>query len=82
MPGKADTAIARTIGIDTGKNTLHVIGLDEKGAIVAERMRQLLRKRRIRLNLNSSRSKTSRAPVCSRVRTAEWRDGMNVRNYR
>jgi hypothetical protein len=30
MPSKADTAIARTIGIDTGKNTLHVIGLDEK----------------------------------------------------
>jgi len=34
MPSKADTAIARTIGIDTGKNTLHIIGLDEKGAIV------------------------------------------------
>lgn len=34
MPSKADTTIARTIGIDTGKNTLHVIGLDEKGAIV------------------------------------------------
>jgi hypothetical protein len=31
---KADTAVARTIGIDTGKNTLHMIGLDEKGAIV------------------------------------------------
>ena len=29
MPSKADAAIARTIGIDTG-NTLHVIGLDEK----------------------------------------------------
>src|SRR5260370_30909701 len=25
---------ARTIGIDTGKNTLHMIGLDEKGTIV------------------------------------------------
>jgi transposase len=34
MSSKADTAIARTIGIDTGKNTLHLIGLDEKGAIV------------------------------------------------
>jgi transposase/transposase InsO family protein len=34
MPSKADTAITHTIGIDTGKNTLHVIGLDEKGAIV------------------------------------------------
>src|SRR6266478_5665708 len=34
MPSKADTAVARTIGIDTGKNTLHMIGLDERGAIV------------------------------------------------
>ena len=34
MPSKADTAVVRTIGIDTGKNTLHMIGLDEKGAIV------------------------------------------------
>jgi transposase len=34
MPSKADTAVAHTIGIDTGKNTLHMIGLDEKGAIV------------------------------------------------
>ncbi len=34
MPCKTDVAIARTIGIDTGKNTLHMIGLDAKGAIV------------------------------------------------
>src|SRR5258708_8254985 len=34
MPSKADTAVARTIGIDTGNNTLHMIGLDERGAIV------------------------------------------------
>jgi hypothetical protein len=27
-------AVAQTIGIDTGKNTLHLIGLDHKGAIV------------------------------------------------
>ncbi len=27
-------AVARTIGIDTGKNTLHLTGLDDKGAIV------------------------------------------------
>ena len=26
MPSKADTAVARTIGIDTGKNTLHMFG--------------------------------------------------------
>ena len=31
MPSNAETAVARTIGIDTGKNTLHMIGLDEKG---------------------------------------------------
>ena len=35
MPSKTDTAVAHTIGIDTGKNTLHMIGLDdENGAIV------------------------------------------------
>jgi transposase len=34
MPSKTDAVAARTIGIDTGKNTLHLIGLDEKGAIV------------------------------------------------
>ena len=28
MYRKTDTVIARTIGIDTGKNTLHLIGLD------------------------------------------------------
>lgn len=32
---KRTNAIAiSTVGIDTGKNTLHMIGLDEKGAIV------------------------------------------------
>jgi hypothetical protein len=34
MPSKTDIAVACTIGIDTDKNTLHVIGLDENGAIV------------------------------------------------
>jgi hypothetical protein len=34
MPCKTDAAIAHAIGIDTGKNTLHMIGLDEKGAII------------------------------------------------
>ena len=33
MPSKKDIAVVRAIGIDTGKNTLHMIGLDEKGAI-------------------------------------------------
>jgi transposase len=38
MPGK--TAISEsiaTIGIDIGKNTFHLIGLDRKGAIVLRR---------------------------------------------
>ena len=34
MSRKTDTVVARTIGIDTGKNTLHLIGLDDKGAVV------------------------------------------------
>jgi transposase len=34
MPRTTDSIAFRTIGIDTGKNTLHMIGLDEKGAIV------------------------------------------------
>src|SRR6202167_333399 len=34
MSRKTDAVVARTVGIDTGKNTLHLIGLDDKGAIV------------------------------------------------
>lgn len=34
MPSKTNVGVARAIGIDTGKNTLHLIGLDEKGATV------------------------------------------------
>jgi hypothetical protein len=34
MSHKTAAAVAHTIGIDTGKNTLHLIGLDDKGAIV------------------------------------------------
>ena len=34
MPRKKDIEVVRAIGIDTGKNTLHMVGLDEKGAIV------------------------------------------------
>jgi hypothetical protein len=39
MSRKTDTVVARTIGIDTGKNTLHLIGLDDGGAIVLNRSR-------------------------------------------
>jgi len=32
MSRKTDAVVARTIGIDTGKNTLNLIGLDDKGS--------------------------------------------------
>jgi hypothetical protein len=32
MSHRTAATVARTIGIDTGKNTLHLIGLDDKGA--------------------------------------------------
>ena len=34
MSHKTSATVAPTIGIDTGKNTLHLIGLDDNGAIV------------------------------------------------
>ena len=34
MSQKRDAVAVSTIGIDTGKNTLHLIGLDERGTIV------------------------------------------------
>ena len=34
MSHKTAATVAQTIGIDPGKNTLHLIGLDDKGAIV------------------------------------------------
>jgi hypothetical protein len=37
MSRKTRAAAISTIGIDTGKNTLHLIGLDEQGAISSER---------------------------------------------
>ena len=56
MPSKADTAVARTIGIDTGKNTLHMIGLDEKGAIV---LREKVSRTRIATRLRTFRHASS-----------------------
>jgi Transposase len=40
--------MARTIGIDTGKNTLHLVGLDDKGAVV---LREKLARGRIAARL-------------------------------
>ena len=44
MSQKTDTVVASTIGIDTGKNTLHLIGLDDQGTIV---LREKLSRSRI-----------------------------------
>ena len=70
MPSKADTAVARTIGIDTGKNTLHMIGLDEKGAIV---LREKVARTRIATRAKGRAKKGSNSiplpsRVCSRFR--------------
>src|SRR3974377_149878 len=48
MPRKKDNAPARTIGVDTGKNTLHMVGLDERGAIV---LREKVSRQRIAARL-------------------------------
>jgi hypothetical protein len=34
MSQKTDAVVINTIGIDTGKNTLHLVGLDDQGTIV------------------------------------------------
>jgi transposase len=48
MSQKIDAVVASTIGIDTGKNTLHLIGLDDQGAIV---LREKLGRSRVRTRL-------------------------------
>ena len=37
MSQKTHAVITRTIGIDTGKNTLHLVGLDNRGRSFCER---------------------------------------------
>ena len=37
MDSKAKDSIVTTIGIDIGKNTFHLVGLDGRGAIVLRR---------------------------------------------
>ena len=49
---------ATTIGINIGKNTFHLIGLDKKGAIV---LRQKLSRRQV-----DSRLANSPCPLCPR----------------
>ena len=65
MSHKTAATVADTIGIDTGKNTLHLIGLDDKGAIV---LREKISRGRI----------TARARQCAAVpdRNRSWRHTM------
>src|SRR6266705_1006568 len=48
MSRKTEAGLACTIGIDTGKNTLHLVGLDAKGAVV---LREKLARGRIAARL-------------------------------
>jgi hypothetical protein len=51
MSQKTNAVAVRTIGIDTGKNTLHLIGLDEQGTIV---LREKLARGRIGRRLTNA----------------------------
>jgi transposase len=48
MSQGTDTVVISTIGIDTGKNTLHLVGLDDQGTIV---LRERLARSRISTRL-------------------------------
>jgi hypothetical protein len=43
MDRKASDSIVTAIGIDIGKNTFHLVGLDERGAIVLRQSTNLVR---------------------------------------
>ena len=45
MSQGTDAVVVSTIGIDTGKNTLHLVGLDDQGTIV---LREKVARSRIR----------------------------------
>ncbi len=67
MSRKTDASVvARTIGIDTGKNTLHLIGLDDKGAIV---LREKLTRGRIadQLSIDRVRQEADIRPALLRM---------------
>src|SRR5689334_18011964 len=53
MSQKTNAVAVRTIGIDTGKNTFHLIGLDEQGTIV---LREKLARGRIARRLANASS--------------------------
>jgi transposase len=66
MACKRDVAVAHTIGIDTGKNTLHMVGLDETGAII---LREKVSRSRIAARLVN-------APPCLIGSKLAWRHTM------
>jgi hypothetical protein len=78
---KQTNAIAvSTIGIDTGKNTLHMIGLDEKGEIILRekisrrnRYRRLSRSRFGKATRTTSGMPTRSRKLCSAPRHAAFR---------
>jgi hypothetical protein len=81
MPFKSDTATVHTIGIDTGKNTLHMIGLDEKRTIV---LREKVARGRIAARLVNvpqclrHRSRHGNALCCPAYRSDLWRHATSV----
>jgi transposase len=42
MSQKTNAVVASTIGIDTGKNTPHLVGLDNQGTILREKLERTL----------------------------------------
>ena len=54
MSQKTHAVITRTIGIDTGKNTLHLVGLDDRGTIVL----------RVKLGRSRIRTRLANIPPC------------------
>ena len=60
MSHKTAATVAHTIGIDTGKNTLHLVGLDDKRAIV---LREKVARDRITVRLaNMPQERLQRCP--------------------
>ena len=67
MSHKTAATVGLTIGIDTGKNTLHLIGLDDKGAIV---LREKIARGRITALMVTM---ISRAPITRLSRLSLYR---------
>jgi len=62
MSHKTTASVAHTIGIDTGKNTPHWIGLDDKGALV---LREKIARGRVRADIHEGQEPN--APCKGRI---------------